>query len=160
MIASGVIAVTAGSQHTCALRSDGSIACWGYSDAGQVGSGSTGLHTTPVSVSGIASALMIDAGYTHTCALLSEGTVSCWGGNDRGQIGDGSYVTRRTTPATVVGLGNVRTMAVGSSHACALQEDGVVQCWGWGTAGQLGQARLPYGPHAGARAGAVGSGQA
>jgi hypothetical protein len=38
----------------------------------------------------------------------------------------------------VPGLSNVKDLVSGGNHACALLEDGVVQCWGANEAGQIG----------------------
>ncbi|HJX66723.1 MAG TPA: RCC1 domain-containing protein [Polyangia bacterium] len=64
--------VSAGGDHTCGMKTDGSIACWGDNTYGQA---------TP-SMETLAS---VSAGGYHTCGLRNNGTVSCWGGNGFGQ---------------------------------------------------------------------------
>ena len=77
-------------------------------------------------------------GDAHTCAVLTAGrTVACWGLNHSGQLGDGS-TTSRSVPVAVTGLSNVRVLALGGAHSCALSNNGTVSCWGRGTSGQLG----------------------
>ena len=49
----GVAAISAGSLHTCALRSDGRVACWGYNFFGQLGDNTTTERHTPVYVVGM-----------------------------------------------------------------------------------------------------------
>ncbi|MEM4461028.1 MAG: hypothetical protein QXY70_02735, partial [Nanopusillaceae archaeon] len=90
-----------GESHTCALLSNGSVACWGYNYYGQLGDGTNTNRATPVNVVGIDNAVAIAAGWGHTCALLSNGTVRCWGRNNYGQLGDGTN-TNRATPVNVV----------------------------------------------------------
>src|SRR5690606_9997584 len=65
------IQITAGFEHTCALRSTGQIACWGDNTHGQLGNSmpnSTGVPR-PVGVVGITDAIQVSAGLVHTCAL-------------------------------------------------------------------------------------------
>ena len=102
--------ITAGTHHTCALISDGTVTCWGYNGAGQLGDGSTTDRNVPVAVTGgvLAGKTVTDitAGSGYTCALISDGTVTCWGYNGDGQLGDGSN-TARNVPVAVVWLRNI-----------------------------------------------------
>ncbi len=49
-LSSGVIAIGAGYSHTCALKSDGTAACWGANGSGQLGDSSIDDSTVPVPV--------------------------------------------------------------------------------------------------------------
>jgi alpha-tubulin suppressor-like RCC1 family protein len=120
-LTSGVAAVSAGEEHTCALTTAGGVKCWGWGD------------TTPVDVSGLTSGVAaVAAGWGHNCAVTTAGGVKCWGRNSHGQLGDGT-TTRSTTPVDVSGLtSGVASVTAGFSHTCALTTEGGVKCWGRG----------------------------
>jgi len=120
---SGVVQVTVGGYtHTCALKQDGTVWCWGDNHSGKLGDGTTTDRYTPVLVQNLSGVVQVTGGYAHTCALKGDGTVWCWGQNYYGQLGDGT-TTQRLTPVQVSGL--IATLIFdgrsnGGYHSCAI----------------------------------------
>ncbi|MBN8428929.1 MAG: hypothetical protein J0L65_15825 [Xanthomonadales bacterium] len=125
------VQVAAGHSHTCALKADGKVQCWGDNTYGQLGDGTTTRRLMGVPVSGLNGVIVITAGGHHTCAVTNSGAALCWGGNSDGQLGDGSGL-RRLTPVLVDGLDSgVATITAGDYHTCAVTTDGAALCWGY-----------------------------
>jgi alpha-tubulin suppressor-like RCC1 family protein len=129
--------VSAGGLHSCAVRKDGSVWCWGRNDFGQLGDSTTVDSAIPVQVMGMKNAVAVGAGSASSCALDNAGTVFCWGRNDAGQLGDGTMSDSRA-PVAVSNLTGVSQISIGANHACVLKTDGSVACWGANMDGQLG----------------------
>lgn len=132
----GAIDVTATwGQFSCALKSDGTVWCWGRNKEGQLGTGSASSEVlVPEQVVSISDATDIVGGEEHACALISNRSVWCWGRNDLGQLGLGHTVDS-IFPDQVVLNGGGELLAVqltaGYGHNCGLTlGSGVVRCWG------------------------------
>jgi alpha-tubulin suppressor-like RCC1 family protein len=82
------VGVTAGYDHACAWLADGTAACWGSNDYGQLGIGSFDDKGSANAVTGVTGVTSMCAGTQHTCALGSHGA-QCWGSSYVGQVGIG-----------------------------------------------------------------------
>lgn len=104
--------VTAGNQHSCGLKMDGTVACWGTNLYGPM---------TPPS----ATFIQIGAGQSHTCGVRNDGTLVCWGSNSWGE---------NTPPSGT--FTQVSDGGGAAEHSCAIRTDHTVACWGKDTYGQ------------------------
>ncbi|WP_445339744.1 RCC1 domain-containing protein [Bifidobacterium sp. ESL0825] len=143
------VQVSAGTNHSLALGSDGNAYAWGDNSYGRLGDGTTDPRPTPVKVSKPAGApagfayVQVSAGYDHSLALGSDGYAYAWGSNNCGQLGDGAINQRRTpvkvnkpadTPTDVTYL----QVSAGYDHSLAVGSDGNAYAWGNNLNGKLG----------------------
>lgn len=110
---SNVTQVVGGALYSCAVRGDGSVACWGR-----------GFGASPVPIAGVTTAVQVASSANDACALLDSGRAICWTGTG--------------APTEVSGITSGTQIAGGSSHFCALSDGGQVSCWGANDSGQLG----------------------
>ena len=156
------LSLTVGVQHACVVATHaepasvqkGTVFCWGYDYAGQLGVGSTAAETcadgagtwrcsrkaVPIASSLTFSA--VSAGTAHTCALTTDSLVYCWGANASGQLGatvgeqcfrspvGDDQVPCSKTPILAVGGMRFSSIVAGQNATCGLQADNLVICWG------------------------------
>lgn len=91
---------------TCAVRSSGSVACWGPNPWGGLGNGTRTASPTPVDVVNLVGATDVAVGQYHACAIAAASQVRCWGSNADGQLGNGTGGVW-TRPVTALGINAV-----------------------------------------------------
>ncbi len=149
------VQLASGAYHTCALLATGAVRCWGWGAYGQLGYSNInniGDDEAPSSPSAgdVSIGLnirQIVAGARHTCALSSTGKVKCWGEGASGQLGYGNTDTigDGELPSSKGNVGldtDVKQLAAGNFHTCALLATGKVRCWGKNDVGQLGYGHI------------------
>jgi alpha-tubulin suppressor-like RCC1 family protein len=130
--------VATGSDHTLALKTDGTLWAWGWNNFGQLGDGTTANRSTPVQVAGLSDVIAVSAGSRHSLALRADGTVWAWGSNSTvGLLGNDSDVNH-SPPVQVRDLENIIAVSAGVNHSTAVRADGTVWAWGSNTFGTLG----------------------
>ena len=149
---SGIVQISGGGNHTCALTSRGNVKCWGYGLHGRLGNDCNSNcvdKKTPVDVvasngnsSPLSDITQISGGNHHSCALTSGGNVVCWGVGTNGRLGNGA-TGNKDAPVTVTTTGTtaltgITGISLGFAHSCALKSAGGVVCWGHGNNGRLG----------------------
>ncbi|MBZ0219539.1 MAG: chitobiase/beta-hexosaminidase C-terminal domain-containing protein [Candidatus Methylomirabilis sp.] len=135
--------VAAGTDHTTALKSDGTLWASGLNAWGQLGDGTTIDRYSPVQIGTDNRWALVAAGVYHTIALKSDGTLWAWGGNEWGQLGDGT-ITNRLAPVQVGTDSKWISVAAGGIHTIALKSDGTLWAWGNSGFGQLGDGTTTY----------------
>lgn len=133
--------VTNHADHTCTLRSNDTVSCWGDNLAGQLGNGNTNSSWSPVGVNGLGVDEVV-VGYMHSCAETWNARARCWGRNMDGQLGTAVNAgTNNPTPSPteVPNLTDVGDITAGEEHTCAGTTVDRVKCWGNNEYGQLGR---------------------
>lgn len=136
------LSITAGEGHTCGLRADGGLWCWGWNSSGQLGLLDSSDRSRPTRVDG-GPFTSVRVGYRFTCARQEDGSLWCWGENRQGQLGQGvlgnrNYLSRVTEADDWGDIDEDRLgFGGGGWHACGIRSGGL-WCWGWNASGQLG----------------------
>ena len=81
--------ISAGYEHSLAVKSDGSLWAWGNNDYGQIGDGTTYNRYSPVPIGPDNDWVMVSGGFSHSLAVKSDGQLWAWGKNNYGQLGLG-----------------------------------------------------------------------
>lgn len=130
---------SAGGGHVCAIRSDGTLWCWGFNFNGEVGDGTTAERSSPVQVGASTDWRSVSAGAGHSCGIRSDSSLWCWGGNPHGELGNNTDAGGLTPGLVDAGTPHWASVSAGGGHTCGTRTDGTLWCWGFNFDGQLGQ---------------------
>ncbi|MBI0145493.1 MULTISPECIES: RCC1 domain-containing protein [Bifidobacterium] len=140
--------ISAGTNHSLALGSDGNLYSWGYNYHGELGNGNSGSVVplpTPskrIMPTDGTKFTQISTGYNHSLALGSDGNLYSWGDNAYGQLGRSISGVNDGTPRKVnlpAGVSRFTQVIAGGYHSLALGSDGNLYSWGDNSKGQLGR---------------------
>jgi alpha-tubulin suppressor-like RCC1 family protein len=149
---SGVSALAAGDAHTCALRTDETVWCWGRGSSGQTAAAGAPEVAPPTQVllggSPLTGVAGLSAGGGSTCAVLGDGAVFCWGDNAAGQLGIGaaggdtcgptSMPLCAHAPRRMANVSDAATVSTGVDVTCVVRRNRAALCTGDGGSGKLG----------------------
>ncbi|MFT3766507.1 MAG: hypothetical protein QM820_13490 [Minicystis sp.] len=133
---SDFVSLDVGNNHSCALRENGSVWCWGANTRGQIGDGTNNNATSPTAVVDPGPWLSVSAGVEFSCAVKGDHTLWCWGLDTSRQLGDGK-TTNSNVPVQEKTLAtDWAQVTAGSAYACGVKLDGKRSCWGTNSLGQ------------------------
>jgi alpha-tubulin suppressor-like RCC1 family protein len=126
--------VSTGSQHTAAIKTDGTLWLWGSGFGGQLGNNAITNRSSPVqTISGGTNWKQV----SYTSAIKTDGTLWLWGDGGGGRLGNNAE-TNHSSPVQTISGGTNWKQVSGSGHTAAIKTDGTLWLWGGGTNGQLG----------------------
>ena len=137
---------------TCAVRTDGTLWCWGNDQTGELGQGAVDKlpHSTPGQIAAFGTTAQHIVGSDALCVLGKSGAVSCWGDSQWGVAGDfgvrdagcqafvGNPTGCDSTPRAIASLTASMLDMSQARHALALSIDGGVVGWGDNLNGESG----------------------
>jgi alpha-tubulin suppressor-like RCC1 family protein len=133
--------VSSSSQHTAAIKTDGTLWTWGSGGNGRLGNANTTNRSTPVTTfAGGTNWKQVSFGNFHAAAIKTDGTLWTWGAGSFGRLGTNDLTTRSTPVTTFAGGTNWKQVSSNSAHTAAIKTDGTLWTWGSGTNGKLGNA--------------------
>ncbi len=170
----GIERIVAGADHTCALRDDGVLFCWGRHDRGQLGVSPRLMFAqcqhaclpTAVAVLGFEDEIPDDSGTNETFdASAADGALTdafsvdasqrdAGDGRDalseRPEAGDASVINDiayqdSASASLPVARPRVRSVAAGGAFTCAALSDETVKCWGSNRQRELGSGMIDEG---------------
>lgn len=132
----GVRAISAGQEHSVAIRHNGSVWAWGNNSYGQLGDGTTSDKLNPVAVminstESLGNVAKVASGWHHNLAVKQDGSVWAWGASG------GAYASQVLLDSGLP-LSDVLNVAGGAEHSAIVKTNGTVWTWGLNSEGQLG----------------------
>jgi alpha-tubulin suppressor-like RCC1 family protein len=136
--------VSAGADHTAAIKTDGTLWTWGRGADGRLGNANITDRPTPVTTfAGGTNWKQVSVGkFSHMAAIKTDGTLWTWGDGADGRLGNAAITDRSTPVTTFAGGTNWKQVSSGRFHTTAIKTDGTLWTWGLGANGRLGNANI------------------
>ena len=127
------------SGHMAAIKTDGTLWCWGENTNGQLGDNTITKKSSPVQTIAFGTNWkQVACGDSFTAAIKTDGTLWMWGIGGNGQLGE-NKISGSASPVQTFAFGsNWKQVSCGYRHTAAVKADGTLWCWGENTSGQLG----------------------
>jgi len=133
------VQLACGYRHAAAVKTDGTLWCWGDNGSGELGDGTSTNRSSPVQVGALTNWSSVTCGAAFTCAIKTDGTLWTWGAGGSGQLGHNN-TTSISSPAQVGALTTWSSVSGrGRFFAAALKTDGTLWAWGENGSGELAQ---------------------
>ena len=131
--------VSCGYNHAAAIKTDGTLWCWGNNANGQLGDNTLTSRNSPVQTASFGNNWkQVSAGLFYAAAIKTDGTLWLWGFNFYGNLGDNTTTNRSSPVQTVVFGTNWVQVACGQYVTAAIKTDGTLWTWGQNGYGNLG----------------------
>jgi alpha-tubulin suppressor-like RCC1 family protein len=136
--------VSAGWYHTCGVKTDGTLACWGCAFHSELSQPTDYGQANPPA----GTFLQVGAGYLDSCGIRTDGSLVCWGSAEYAvftapagtfsqlSLHGGACGLRTDGTVSCWGTqgkppeGQFSQVSFGGNHACAVRANGTVTCWG------------------------------
>ena len=137
-LTSGVASIAVGSVHTCALKTDASVYCWGFTGDNLMLLKQVQVQSTPRLMAPLGTNVrsLVTGGHA-TAVIMKDGTVRVWGQNYNGELGLGFTIPLGAKelegPTVVPGCNSVDEMSLGwgiPGAACLRTADRALYCSG------------------------------
>ena len=140
--------IGAGSNHSLAVKTNGTLWTWGRGTSGELGSGVVTPRSSPVQLGTLTNWSGVEGGGFFSMAIKTDGTLWSWGSNGSGRLGDGTSINR-SSPVQVGTLNNWSKIYPGEDagsntygSCAAIKTDGTLWAWGMNGNGQNGQGEI------------------
>jgi len=127
------------SEHTAAIKTDGTLWLWGSGGNGQLGDNTNTYRSSPIqTVAAGTNWKQVACGYNITGAIKTDGTLWLWGVNTSGGLGDNTVTPKSSPVQTIAGGTNWKQVSCGIYHTAAIKTNGALWLWGNNPDGALG----------------------
>jgi alpha-tubulin suppressor-like RCC1 family protein len=131
--------ISAGGEHSLAVRQNGTAWAWGNGNYGRLGDNTTVSKSSPVSViGGFTDWCQVSGGQCHSLGVRTNGTLWAWGSGGYGRLGDNTVVSKSSPVSVVGGFTDWCQVVAGRGSSLGVRQNGTAWAWGYNRCGVLG----------------------